>query len=169
MVLLTGPQRNFCPTGPKNIFRKMFFGLGGQKMRLYFRNYYFLNFNLKSNNSIYKCNFCMGDLGKNGIADLKHKKFPPTGPHFRPRALRALGRKWRPQGGNFLCFRSAIPFMPSSPMQKLPIFGRFCNCKKWNLVKKNREIDLFDFVRVFFGFFAMDFFNILAQYYETKL
>ena len=27
----------------------------------------------------------MGDLGVNGIADLKHEK-PPTGPHFCPRA-----------------------------------------------------------------------------------
>ena len=87
---------------------------------LIFRNYYFLNFNLKSNNLIYKCNFCMSDLGINGIADLKHKKFPPTGLHFRPRALRALGRKWKPLGG-FSCLRSAIPFLPSSLMQKLPI------------------------------------------------
>ena len=66
-----------------------------------------------------KCNFCMGDLGRNGIADLKHEK-PPAGPNFRPRALRALGRKLEPLGG-FSCLRSAIPFLPTSPMQKLPI------------------------------------------------
>ena len=66
----------------------------------------------------------MGDLGINGIADLKHKKFPPTGPHFRPRALRALGRKWKPLGG-FSCLRSAIPFLPSSLMQKLPIITTY--------------------------------------------
>ena len=30
------------------------------------------------------------------------------------------------------------------PTRKL-IFGHFWNCKKWNLVKKNRQIDLFDF------------------------
>ena len=62
--------------------------------------------------TINKCNFCMGDLGGYGIADQ-----PPAGPHFRPRALRALGRKWEPLGG-----WSAIPFLPLSPMQKLPIF-----------------------------------------------
>ena len=61
----------------------------------------------------------MGDLGGYGIADLKHEK-PPAGPHFRPRALRALGRKWGPLGG-FSCFWSAIPYPPTSPMQKLPI------------------------------------------------
>ena len=61
----------------------------------------------------------MDDLGVNGIADLKHEK-PPTGLHFCPRALRALGQKWRPLGG-FSCLRSAIPFTPTSPMQKLPI------------------------------------------------
>ena len=64
----------------------------------------------------------MGDLGVNGIADRKHKKFPPTGPHFCLRALRALGRKWRPVGGNFLCLRSAIPFTPKSLMQKLHLY-----------------------------------------------
>ena len=62
----------------------------------------------------------MSDLGRNEIADLKHEK-PPAGSHFRPRALRALGRKWKPLGG-FSCLRSAIPFLPSSLMQKLPIF-----------------------------------------------
>ena len=61
----------------------------------------------------------MSDLGRNEIADLKHEK-PPAGSHFRPRALRALGRKWKPLGG-FSCLRSAIPFLPSSLMQKLPI------------------------------------------------
>ena len=44
-------------------------------------------------------------------------------------------------------------------MQKLPIFGRFCNCKKWNLVKKNREIDLFDFT----SFLAWTFLNFPAH------
>ena len=29
-------------------------------------------------------NFCMGDKGRNGIADRKHEK-PPKGPHFRPK------------------------------------------------------------------------------------
>ena len=67
----------------------------------------------------------MSDLGRNEIADHKHEK-PPAGSHFRPqalralRALRALGRKWKPLGG-FSCLRSAIPFLPSSLMQKLPI------------------------------------------------
>ena len=65
----------------------------------------------------------MSDLGRNEIADLKHEK-PPAGSHFRPRALRALGRKWKPLGG-FSCLRSAIPFLPSSLMQKLPIFEIF--------------------------------------------
>ena len=64
----------------------------------------------------------MGDLGGYGIADLKHEK-PPAGLLFRPRALRALGRKWKPLGG-FSCLRSAIPFLPSSLMQKLPIFKK---------------------------------------------
>ena len=67
----------------------------------------------------------MSDLGRNGIADLKHEK-PPAGSHFRPRALRALGRKWKPLGG-FSCLRSAIPFLPSSLMQKLPIPRQFRN------------------------------------------
>ena len=68
----------------------------------------------------------MSDLGRNGIADLKHEK-PPAGSHFRPRALRALGRKWKPLG-DFSCLRSAIPFLPSSLMQKLPIYFDF---PKW--------------------------------------
>ena len=64
--------------------------------------------------TINKCNFCMGDLGGYGIADQ-----PPAGPHFRPRALRALGRNRGPLGG-----WSAIPYPPTSPMQKLPISPR---------------------------------------------
>ena len=59
----------------------------------------------------------MGDEGRNGIADRKHEK-PPKGTHFRPRARRACGRIWGPVGG-FSCLRSVIPFLPSSPMQKL--------------------------------------------------
>ena len=62
-------------------------------------------------------NFCMGDVGRNGIADRKHEK-PPKGSNFRPRARRARGRKLGPAGG-FSCLRSAIPFLPKSPMQKL--------------------------------------------------
>ena len=65
-------------------------------------------------------NFCMGDVGINGIADRKHEK-PPKGLHFRPRARRARGRKWGPVGG-FSCLRSAIPFTPKSPMQKLHLY-----------------------------------------------
>ena len=30
-------------------------------------------------------NFCMGDVGRNGIADRKHEK-PSKGRHFRPRS-----------------------------------------------------------------------------------
>ena len=74
-------------------------------------------------------NFCMGDVGINGIADHKHEK-PPTGPHFCPRALRALGQKWRPLGG-FSCLWSAIPFIPTSPMQKLPISPRYVLPEPW--------------------------------------
>ena len=64
----------------------------------------------------------MGDVGINGIADRKHEK-PPKGLHFRPRARRARGRKWGPVGG-FSCLRSAIPFIPKSPMQKLHLYLR---------------------------------------------
>ena len=65
-------------------------------------------------------NFCMGDEGRNGIADRKHEK-PPKGLHFCPRARRARGQKWGPVGG-FSCLRSAIPFTPTSPMQKLHLY-----------------------------------------------
>ena len=75
-------------------------------------------------NIIQMGNFCMSDEGRNGIADRKHEK-PPKGFHFRPRARRARGRKWRPVGGNFLCLRSAIPFMPKSLMQKLHLYILF--------------------------------------------
>ena len=77
--------------------------------------------------SIYKCNFCISDLGINGFAALKQKKNHPAGlksNHFCPRALRALGQKWlllSPLGWFFFCLRAAKPFMPSSLMQKLPI------------------------------------------------
>ena len=45
---------------------------------------------------IYKCNFCMGDEGVNGIADRKHKKFPPQGlgDPFYYFSLGARGSKW---------------------------------------------------------------------------
>ena len=69
----------------------------------------------------YMGNFCMSDEGRNGIADRKHEK-PPKGFHFRPRARRARGRKWGPAGGYFLCLRSAIPFPPNSPIQKLHLY-----------------------------------------------
>ena len=58
----------------------------------------------------------MGEVCSNGFTTLK-LKFPPTGPHFRPRALRALGRNRGPLGG-----WSAIPYPPTSPMQKLHFF-----------------------------------------------
>ena len=78
-------------------------------------------------------NFCMGDKGRNEIADRKHEKLP-KGPHFRPRARRARGRKWGPAGG-FSCFRSVIPFLPKSPMQKLHFI--ICISGNNNSWKKN--------------------------------
>ena len=50
---------------------------------------------------MYKCNFCIGDLGINGIADLKHKKisshrssFLPAGPSGPWAKMGTLGRKF---------------------------------------------------------------------------
>ena len=68
-------QNHLSTPSPKNIFRKMFFGLGSPKNifhPLFFRKYKFLKI-------IYKCNFCMGDLGINGFAALKQKKIHPAG------------------------------------------------------------------------------------------
>ena len=50
---------------------------------------------------MYKCNFCIGDLGINGIADLKHNKisshgspFLPAGPSGPWAKMMTLGRKF---------------------------------------------------------------------------
>ena len=50
-----------------------------------------------------------------------------------------------------IAFLAVLHFFP---VQKL-IFGHYCNWKKWNLVKKNRGIDLLDFT----SFFGLDYFK----------
>ena len=54
-----------------------------------------------------------------------------------------------------IAFLAVLNFFP---VQKL-IFGRFYNGKKWILIKKIREIDLFDST----SFLAWTFFNFLAH------
>ena len=44
------------------------------------------------------------------------------------------------------------------------IFGHIRNCKKWNLVKKFREIDLFNFT----SFLGLDFFKFSGLLYKVK-
>ena len=50
-------------------------------------------------------------------------------------------------------------FFKLFPSSKL-IFGHFWNCKKWNLVKNIREIELFDFT----SFLGWTFSNFLSHY-----
>ena len=65
-------------------------------------------------------NFCIGDEGVNGIADRKHKKISSLGSSFLPKGPK--GKNGDPWEEIFLCLRSAIPFMPKSPMQKLHLY-----------------------------------------------
>ena len=130
---VSGGQKLFCWPVRKEIsaqsVRNSIYALGRKCIFSQGRKIYFpFSGIIISWKSIYKCNFCISDLGINGFATLKQKKNHPAGlksNHFRPRALRALGRKWllmSPLGWFFFCLRAAKPFMPSSLMQKLPIY-----------------------------------------------